>query len=86
MVDNSVMQNYPLLLFGGEIEVQHESQIILVDQWIKFSAPARIAVLIKEIRNELERLLEEKIKQPSLDISNHVLIETVTQLLSTDGL
>ena len=51
----------------------------------KFQEISEMELHYKEIRNELERLIEEKNKQPSLDISNYVLIETVTQLLSTDG-
>jgi ATP-dependent RNA helicase DHX57 len=85
VTDCTTTQPYPLLLFG-DIDVLHDQQVIVIDKWIKFSAPARIAVIMKEIRNQLNILLEEKIKQPTLDIANHILTDVVTELISTDGL
>jgi hypothetical protein len=48
---------YPLLLFGGEIVVRHEDMVIQVDGWIEFSSMGKVAVLIKQLRQELDRLL-----------------------------
>jgi len=47
-----------LLFFGGEVSVLHEQQVVKVNDWIKFSTPGRIGVLIKQIRVELDKLLE----------------------------
>lgn len=85
VTDCTTTQPYPLLLFG-DVEVLHDQQVIVIDKWIKFSAPARIAVIMKEIRTQLNTLLQEKISQPTLDISNHVLTDVVTELITTDGL
>eukprot|EP00026_Physarum_polycephalum_P001466 Phypoly_transcript_01468.p1 GENE.Phypoly_transcript_01468~~Phypoly_transcript_01468.p1 ORF type:complete len:1115 (-),score=201.06 Phypoly_transcript_01468:28-3165(-) len=78
---------YSLLLFsfGTTITVQHEQELIIVDDWIKFNAPARIAVLVKEIRNEFLQLLDAKIKEPEFDISTSDLVDVVTKLIMNDG-
>eukprot|EP01047_Picozoa_sp_COSAG01_P005560 COSAG01_NODE_191_length_22545_cov_259.478838_21_plen_149_part_00 len=55
--DSSMVTPYPLLLFGGEIVVRHEDMVIQVDGWIEFSSMGKVAVLIKQLRQELDRLL-----------------------------
>lgn len=34
--DSTLISPYPILLFGGDISVQHREQLICVDDWIKF--------------------------------------------------
>lgn len=63
----------------------HERELLIVDDWIQFNAPARIAVLVKEIRAEFLGLLETKIKDPSFDISTSELVDVVTKLIMNDG-
>ena len=36
------VSTYAILLFGGEIEVDHERQRVTVDKWLWLDAPARI--------------------------------------------
>lgn len=81
--DATGAQPYSLLLFGGEIGVQHEHGTITVDDWITYSAPARIGVLAKMIRQELDTLLQRKIARPSLDISNSAVTAAIVQLLTS---
>ncbi|ELR25721.1 helicase conserved Cterminal domain containing protein [Acanthamoeba castellanii str. Neff] len=83
---SSMVSHYPLLLFGREIDVVHHLKIIKVDDWIQFRADPRIAVLTKELKVELDKLLTAKISDPTFDISHSGLIEVITQLISTDGL
>ena len=47
--DCSMIPPYPLLFFGGDISVQEDEgqELIVVDQWIKFQAPRKIAELVK---------------------------------------
>lgn len=52
-----------------------------IDGWICYAAAARIAVLAKAIRLELDMLLQRKIARPSLDISNSAVIGAIVQLL-----
>lgn len=65
--------------------MHHEHELIVVDDWIKFNAPARIAVLVKEIRSEFLALLDAKIKDPSFDLSTSDLVDVVTKLILNDG-
>ena len=44
---------YSLLLFGGVIEVLHQEKQVVVDKWVKFEAPAKVAVLFRELRVEV---------------------------------
>jgi len=79
---------YSLLLFGGEVSVDHEKRHITVGGWIKFNpSGAKIAVLIRELRRYLDQLLVQKIHNPSLDISakNSPVLSAILRLLTTNG-
>ena len=76
---------YAVLLFGGSIAVEHEKGMIIVDDWASFKAPARIGVLVRELRSEVARLLDEKIEDPTMNIAGSKLIDAMHHLLSTDG-
>jgi ATP-dependent RNA helicase DHX57 len=77
---------YALLLFGGQLDVQARNGIIVIDDWVKLSANARIGALIRGLRGRMDNLLEEKIKDPKSDISNTPEMELIVKLLITDGL
>lgn len=66
LYDCTEVSPFSLLFFGGDISIQkdHDQETIAVDEWIVFQSPARIAHLVKNLRKELHRLLEEKIKSP----------------------
>ena len=76
---------YAMLLFGGQLEVQHTRNKIVVDGWMYFDTPARVAVLVQELRRELDLLLNRKIEQPRMDISSSPLIDAITRLLVKSG-
>lgn len=85
-IKNSTMvPAYGLLLFGGEVKIKHEKQTIMLDNWLEFEAPARISVLIKELRSMVNSLLTEKIRNPALDISSSMVVTALMQMLVTDG-
>jgi len=86
IVDSTMVSPYSLLLFGGEIEVNHRQECISVDHWIQFRAPARIAVLIREIRKAVDILLQKKIDNATFEISSNPLIQLLIHLLNTDGI
>ena len=44
--DATMITPYPLLLFGGELEVKHEEKLIVVDDWLSFVSMGKVAVLI----------------------------------------
>ena len=34
--DSTLISPYPILLFGGDIEVQHKQQMVTIDDWVVF--------------------------------------------------
>ncbi|XP_053479622.1 LOW QUALITY PROTEIN: ATP-dependent DNA/RNA helicase DHX36 [Ictalurus furcatus] len=66
LYDCTEVSPFSLLFFGGDISIQKdkEQETIAVDEWIVFQSPARIAHLVKDLKKELDLLLEEKIKRP----------------------
>lgn len=81
-----------LLFFGGDISIQRdqEQETIAVDEWIVFQSPARIAHLVKDLRKELDMLLEEKIKSPSPVVWNDrgskdcAVLSAIIDLITTE--
>eukprot|EP01113_Clastostelium_recurvatum_P050098 TRINITY_DN9407_c0_g1_i4.p1 TRINITY_DN9407_c0_g1~~TRINITY_DN9407_c0_g1_i4.p1 ORF type:complete len:475 (+),score=50.42 TRINITY_DN9407_c0_g1_i4:113-1426(+) len=86
--DCSMVYPFGLLLFsfGAELTVQHTQGVIVLDKWIQFQAPARIAVLVKEVRAGLLHILERKIENPDYDIQSEKHVDVVTEKLTKDGL
>ncbi|XP_053316891.1 putative ATP-dependent RNA helicase DHX57 isoform X2 [Spea bombifrons] len=71
--DCSMVSVYPLLLFGGgQVNVElHRGEFLisLDDGWIRFAAVSyQVAELVKELRSELDQLLQDKIKNPTVDL------------------
>lgn len=85
LVDTTISSPLALLLFGGDITVDTEKQQIAVDNWLQFSAPARVAFLARSIRQRLDELLNYKIANPHFDVSAHALIDATIKLIATDG-
>ena len=77
---------YALLLFGGQIRVDHQHALLIVDEWIRFKAPARIAVLVKGLRSELDHLLSDKLDNPNLAIETHPVVDAMLQLVVSHGM
>ena len=84
--DCSTVTPYQLLLFGGKIEVQHSGGTLSLDRWATFKAPARVGVLLKEIRGRLDGVLRDKIEMPDEDVtaSGGPVVEAILQLLNTE--
>ena len=76
---------YAVLLFGGEVSVHHGEGLVRVDGWATFKAPARIAVLVRELRAEVGALLGRKVNDPGLNLAGSRVVEAMHHLLSTDG-
>jgi ATP-dependent RNA helicase DHX57 len=66
--DSTAVSPYAILLFGGDIEVRHAQEQLAVDGWIVFSCPARVAVLVRELRRSLDGLLLAKFHHPETKI------------------
>ncbi|XP_061481562.1 putative ATP-dependent RNA helicase DHX57 [Rhineura floridana] len=71
--DCSMVSVYPLILFGGghvNVQLQKGKFVISLDDgWIRFVAAShQVAELVKELRCELDQLLQDKVKNPSMDL------------------
>jgi ATP-dependent RNA helicase DHX57 len=84
--DCTAVTPYQLLLFGGKIEVQHTQGTISIDRWATFQAPAKVGVLLKEIRNQLDRVLAQKIENVGKDVGelSNPLVLTILELLDSE--
>eukprot|EP00047_Mylnosiga_fluctuans_P018234 m.68497 g.68497 ORF g.68497 m.68497 type:complete len:1352 (+) comp7502_c0_seq1:1214-5269(+) len=83
--DVTLVAPYPLLLFGGTVTVDHAGQIISVDNWLRFRAPARIAVLANELRKGLDALLLAKIANPDVNLQASPVVNAMLYLLLNEG-
>ncbi|XP_043839844.1 putative ATP-dependent RNA helicase DHX57 isoform X2 [Dromiciops gliroides] len=90
--DCSMVSVYPLLLFGGgqvNVKLQRGEFIVSLDDgWIRFAAAShQVAELVKELRCELDQLLQDKIKNPSMDLSTcprgSRIISMIVKLVTT---
>ena len=74
-----------LLLFGGDLKVKHAQQTIAMDKWIEFEAAPRVGVLFVQLRQELDKLLLQKLANPSLEIEHAGrTVDTIVQLLQEE--
>ena len=89
----SLVPIYSMVLFGGySVDVElHRGQFVLSmeEGWIKFVTFNHvIAECLKEMRKELDQLLEEKIANPDLDMTTDVkgklIIDTIVALIQKE--
>uniref|UniRef100_A0A673XIB5 ATP-dependent DNA/RNA helicase DHX36 n=1 Tax=Salmo trutta TaxID=8032 RepID=A0A673XIB5_SALTR len=91
LYDCTEVSPFSLLFFGGDVTIQmdQDQETIAVDDWIVFQSPARIAHLVKNLKKELDSLLEEKIRSPApVDWSNRqskdcAVITAIIDLITT---
>lgn len=90
--DCSMVSVYALLLFGGgrvNVELHKGDFLISLDDgWIRFAAASyQVAELVRALRCELDQLLEDKIRSPSMDLCTcrrgSRIIHMIVQLIST---
>ena len=89
----SLVPVYSMVLFGGygvDVEL-HRGQFVISmeDGWIKFVTFSHvIAECLKEMRRELDQLLEEKIANPDLDLIQNVkgklIIDIIVKLVQKE--
>lgn len=84
--DTSIISPYSLLLFGGSISIQHQMGLVIIDSWLKLTAPAQIAVLFKELRSTLHAVLKDLIRKPEvMTVSNNEVVKSIINLLLEEG-
>ncbi|KAI8987072.1 P-loop containing nucleoside triphosphate hydrolase protein [Pilobolus umbonatus] len=85
--DGTEVPYYGILFFGGKIEVDHMGRGLQIGEggWIKFRSWARIGVLVNQLKRLLLVALEQKIDEPSLDVSNSEVAHAMINLITKDG-
>ncbi|XP_064642858.1 ATP-dependent DNA/RNA helicase DHX36-like isoform X2 [Lineus longissimus] len=66
LYDATAISPYPLLFFGGDITIKNVDgdECVVVDDWIVFKASQKIASLVKDLRHELDKVLQDKVQRP----------------------
>ncbi|KAI3497504.1 hypothetical protein L1887_40163 [Cichorium endivia] len=80
--DTTITSPYSILLFGGSMNIQHQTGVVTIDGWLKMAAPAQTAVLFKELRLTLHSILKELIRKPQAgNIAENSVIQSIVHLL-----
>ncbi|XP_040277188.1 ATP-dependent RNA helicase DHX29 [Bufo bufo] len=82
--ETSLVSPFPILLFGGDIAVQHRERLLTVDDWIQFQAPVKIAVIFKELRVLIESVLKEKLQNPKMSLEDDEILRIIKELIKTE--
>ncbi|KAJ3605919.1 hypothetical protein NHX12_027962 [Muraenolepis orangiensis] len=83
--DTTLISPFPMLLFGGDIDVQHRERLITVDGWILFQAPVRIGVIFKHLRKLMDSLLEKKLANPKMNLEDEKTIQLILELIKMEN-
>lgn len=85
--DSTMVSPIAILLFGGEIGVQHKKGQMSVDNWVIFKAPAKVAVLARELRRQLDGLLMRKFENADIDLAEEskTVNEAIIRLITTES-
>ncbi|XDV53947.1 hypothetical protein PO909_022338 [Leuciscus waleckii] len=84
--DTTLICPLSLLLFGGDIDVQHRERLISLDGWIHFQAPVRIGVIFKHLRKLMDSLLERKLANPKMNLEDEKTIQIITELIKSENM
>ncbi|KAM9793208.1 ATP-dependent RNA helicase DHX29 [Syngnathus typhle] len=82
--DTTLVSPFPMLLFGGDIDIQHRERLITLDGWIHFQAPVRIGVIFKHLRKLLDSLLEKKLENPRMNLEGEKTIQIILELINSE--
>lgn len=83
--DVTECNSYPLLLFGGPLEVQASKSVVTIDGWAQLSANARIGSLMGGLRQKVDLLLSKKVQDPSFEIASTEEMRLIIKLIIRDG-
>ncbi|XP_054612311.1 ATP-dependent RNA helicase DHX29 [Dunckerocampus dactyliophorus] len=82
--DTTLISPFPMLLFGGDIDIQHRERLITLDGWMHFQAPVRIGVIFKHLRKLLDSLLEKKLENPRMSLEGERTIQLILDLIRSE--
>ncbi|XP_077352754.1 ATP-dependent RNA helicase DHX29 isoform X2 [Festucalex cinctus] len=83
--DTTLISPFPMLLFGGDIDIQHRERLITLDGWMHFQAPVRIGVIFKHLRKLLDSLLERKLENPRMNLEGERTIQIILELIKSEN-
>ncbi|KAJ7415041.1 hypothetical protein WISP_80048 [Willisornis vidua] len=83
--ETTLISPFPILLFGGDIEVQHRERLLTVDGWIHFQAPVKIAVIFKQLRVLIESVLKKKLENPKMSLEDDKVLQIIKELIKTEN-
>ncbi|XP_055555640.1 ATP-dependent RNA helicase DHX29 isoform X2 [Falco cherrug] len=83
--ETTLISPFPILLFGGDIEVQHRERLLTVDGWIHFQAPVKIAVIFKQLRALIESVLKKKLENPKMSLEDDKVLHIIKELIKTEN-
>ncbi|XP_034512125.1 ATP-dependent RNA helicase DHX29 isoform X2 [Ailuropoda melanoleuca] len=83
--ETTLITPFPVLLFGGDIEVQHRERLLSVDGWICFQAPVKIAVIFKQLRVLIDSVLRKKLENPKMSLEDDKILQIITELIKTEN-
>ncbi|XP_077141111.1 ATP-dependent RNA helicase DHX29 isoform X1 [Ranitomeya variabilis] len=82
--ETTLVSPFPILLFGGDIAVQHRERLLTVDDWIQFQAPVKIAVIFKELRVLIESVLKKKLQNPKMSLEDDEILQVIKELIKIE--
>ncbi|XP_053717370.1 ATP-dependent RNA helicase DHX29 [Synchiropus splendidus] len=82
--DTTLISPFPMMLFGGDIDIQHRERLITLDGWMHFQAPVRIGVIFKHLRKLIDSLLEKKLENPRMNVEDEKTIQTILELIKSE--
>lgn len=83
--DTTLISPLSMLLFGGDIDVQHRERLISLDGWIYFQAPVRVGVIFKHLRKLIDSLLERKLANPKMNLEDEKTIQMIIELIKSEN-
>ncbi|XP_008100991.2 ATP-dependent RNA helicase DHX29 [Anolis carolinensis] len=83
--ETTLISPFPILLFGGDIEVLHRERLLSVDGWIHFQAPVKIAVIFKQLRALIDSVLKQKLESPKMSLEDDKILNIIKELIKTEN-
>ena len=84
--DVTECDEYSLLLFGGELDLQVSKGMVLIDKWCELNTTAKTVALVGGLRNKLDELLTQKVSNPSLDVAGTQVMQIISRLIRLGGM
>ena len=77
---------FALLLFGGTVAVKHTERLVVVDDWIKIGMAAQMGVVMRELRKQVDVLLQQMIESSESSETEKIgsnMVQGIVHILSS---